>query len=71
MTKVIDTTAMNNETLASFVQLLVQDMAIQSEKIDYLTKAVVATSKLCAHLVEMANEVEVTLYAPAGLAPKQ
>ncbi len=64
MTKVIDTTAMNSETLSSFVQLLVQEMAIQSQKIDYL-------AKLCSHLVEMANEVEVTLYAPAGLAPKQ
>ena len=71
MTKAIDTTAMNNETLARFVQLLVQEMALQSEKIDYLAKSVVAISKLCNHLVEMANEVEVTLYAPAGLAPKQ
>ena len=71
MTKVIDTTAMTNETLGKLVSLLNHEIALQSDKIDYLAKHIGKLNQLIECLVEMTDEMEVTLYAPAGLAPKQ
>jgi len=71
MTKVIDTIVMSNETLGKLVGLLNREIALQSEKIDYLAKHIDKLNQIIESLVEMTNEMEVTLYAPAGLAPKK
>ena len=71
MTKVINTTTMTSETLGNLVEMLVIQLAIQSEKLDFIVKQASALEKVCHLLHEAVSEMEVTLYAPAGLAPKK